>query len=153
MLRKKRKLQKITLHLLYFNSKTRSKLWLAIIWAIFNDKFSTVINEEASWYRLFALGKEAEFTVSKLAARRVVKIRTSSDCQIDVLHVIIWEKGLNLWLKLCMKKFKKSRGDVCCVVGCGNNKNKSPDRIFYSFSIKKHKLEQREWIKAVRRSK
>ena len=51
------------------------------------------------------------------------------------------------------EKVKKSRA-VCCVVGCGNNKKNSPDRIFYSFSIKKHKLDQREkWIKAVRRSK
>ena len=34
------------------------------------------------------------------------------------------------------------------MVGCGNNKKNSPDRIFYSFSIKKHKLERREkWIK------
>ena len=41
------------------------------------------------WERfLFALGKEAEFTVSKLAARRVANIRTFSDCQIDVLHVL-----------------------------------------------------------------
>ena len=51
------------------------------------------------------------------------------------------------------EKVKKSRA-VCCVVGCGNNKKNSPDRIFYSFSIKKQKLDQREkWIKAVRRSK
>ena len=33
----------------------------------------------ASVYQ-FALGKEAELTVSKLAARRVAKIRTFSDC-------------------------------------------------------------------------
>ena len=106
---------------------------------------------------LFALGKEAEFTVSKLAAHRVAKIRTFSDCQIDVLHVIIWEKYLNLCklvIKIMDEKVKKSRGEVCCVVGCGNNKKNSPDRIFYSFSTKNHKLEQREkWIKAVRRSK
>ena len=45
------------------------------------------------------------------------------------------------------EKVKKSRGEVCCVVGCGNNEKNPPDRIFYSFSIKKHKLEQREkWI-------
>ena len=106
---------------------------------------------------LFALGKQAEFTVSKLAARRVAKIRTFSDCQIDVLHVIIWEKCLNLCkivIKIMDEKVKKSRGELYCVVGCGNNKKNSPDRIFYSFSIKKHKLEQLEkWIKAVRRSK
>ena len=48
------------------------------------------------------------------------------------------------------EKVKKSRGEVCCVVGCGSNKKNSPDRIFYSFSIKKHKLEEQEkWIKAV----
>ena len=103
------------------------------------------------------MGKEAEFTVSKLAARRVAKIRTFSDCQIDVLHVIIWGKCLNLCkivIKIMDEKVKKSRGEVCCVVGSGNNKKNSPDRIFYSFSIKKHKLQQREkWIKAVRRSK
>ena len=52
------------------------------------------------------------------------------------------------------EKVKKSRGEVICVVGCGNNKKSSPHRIFYSFFIKKHKLEQREkWIKAVRRLK
>ena len=52
------------------------------------------------------------------------------------------------------EKVKKSRGEVCCAVGCGNNKKNSPDRIFYSFSIKKDKLEQRKKrIKAVRRSK
>ena len=78
------------------------------------------------------MGKEAELTVSKLAARRVATIRTFSDRQIDVLHVIIWEKCLNLCkivIKIMDKKVKKSRGEVCCVVGCGNNKKNSPDRI------------------------
>ena len=92
------------------------------------------------------MGKEAEFTVSRLAARRVAKIRTFSDCKIDVLHVIIWEKCLKLCkivIKIMDEKVKKSR-EVCCVFGCENNKKNSPDRIFYSFSIKKHKLEQRE---------
>ena len=61
------------------------------------------------YYRVFffALGKEAEFTVSRLAACGVAKIRTFSDCQIDDLHVIIWEKCIKLlksWLKLWMKK-------------------------------------------------
>ena len=96
--------------------------------------------ESSLWYILFALGKEAEFTVSKLAARRVAKIRTFSDCQIDVLHVIIWEKCLNLCkivIKIMVEKVKKSRGEVCSVVGYGNNKKNSPGRIFYSFSIKK----------------
>ena len=74
-----------------------------------------------------------------------------------MMFYIIWEKCLNLCkivIKIMDEKVKKSRGEVCCVVGCGNNKKDSPDRIFYSFSIKKHKLEQWEkWIKAVRRSK
>ena len=71
-----------------------------------------------------------------------------------MLLVIIWGKYLNLCkivIKIMDEKVTKSRGEVCCVVGCGNNKKDSHDIIFYSFSIKKHKLEQR--IKAVRRSK
>ena len=78
----------------------------------------------------------------------MAKIRTFSDCQIDALHVI-WEKCLNLYklvIKTMDEKVKKSRGELCCVVGCRNNKKNSPDRIFYSFSIKKHKLEQRAKI-------
>ena len=42
--------------------------------------------------RLFASGKEAEFTVLRLAARGVAKIYTFFDWQIDVSHIIIWEK-------------------------------------------------------------
>ena len=50
------------------------------------------------------------FTVSRLAARRVSKIRTFSDCQIDILHVIICEKYLNLCkivIKIMDEKVKK----------------------------------------------
>ena len=123
----------------------------------FNASVSKVLFQKFENFMIFALGKEAEFTVSKLAACRVAKIRIFSVCQIDVLHVIIWEKYLNLCkivIKIMDKKVKKSRREVCCVVDCGNNKKNSPDRIFYSFSIKKHKLEQwQKWIKAVRRSK
>ena len=79
----------------------------------YKRKFSS-----SSLYTLFALGIAAEFTVSKLAARRVAKIHTFSDCQIDVLHVIIWEKCLNLCkivIKIMDEKVKKkSRRSVLC---------------------------------------
>ena len=76
-------------------------------------------------------------------SRIIVRSETFQTALVNLCKIVI---------KIMDKKVKKGR-EVCCVIGCGNNKKNSPDRIFYSFSIKKHKLGQREkWIKAVVRS-
>ncbi|KAJ8956132.1 hypothetical protein NQ318_016587 [Aromia moschata] len=47
---------------------------------------------------------------------------------------------------------KRTYGKVCCVVNCKNTQYNTKNVHFYSFSMKPHKVEQREkWIKAVRR--
>ncbi|KAJ8946034.1 hypothetical protein NQ318_023283 [Aromia moschata] len=46
---------------------------------------------------------------------------------------------------------KRTYGKFCCVVNCKNTQYNTKNVHFYSFSMKPHKVEQREkWIKAVR---